>query len=56
MKVKNGIISALTGMMVASMVSTAWAQPPKMKMPTDIPVSITTPNDVRKELSTCGNH
>ena len=38
--------------MAAAFSATAWAKPPKMKMTTDIPVSITTPDKVKTRIGT----
>ncbi len=43
---------ALTGLMVASLTSTAMAESPKMKMTTPIPPEITTPDKVKTRLGT----
>jgi hypothetical protein len=43
MKAKSLIILAVTGLMAASITAALAAQPPKMKMTTDIPASITEP-------------
>jgi hypothetical protein len=51
MKTKQLLTLALT-LMVVSLVTTVWAKPPKMKMTTDIPEAITTPDSVETRLGT----
>jgi hypothetical protein len=52
MKTKHLFTLALVGLMVTSLVATVWAKPPKMKMTTDIPEAITTPDSVATRLGT----
>ena len=42
----------LTGLLATSLVTAAWAGSPKMKMTTDIPQSITTPDNVDTSIGT----
>ena len=42
----------LTVVLIGMMVSVVWAQPPKMKMTTEIPETITTPNKVETRIGT----
>ena len=48
MKAKQLITLFLAGLLVTA----AWAQPPKMKMTTDIPASITAPDKVETSIGT----
>jgi len=50
MKTKYIIALSATGLLMTSLTSMAWAEPPKMKMTTDIPVSITTPDKVKTSI------
>ena len=50
MRTKFIITLSATGLLMASLTSMAWAEPPKMKMTTDIPVSITTPDKVKTSI------
>ena len=52
MKPKSLLILAITGLMAASLATTAWAQSPKLKMTTDIPASITAPDKVETSIGT----
>ncbi len=52
MKPLSATILILTTCLAASLASTAWSAPPKMKMTTDIPASITTPDKVTTSIGT----
>lgn len=51
MKMKSIAILAVTGLLATSLTALA-AQPPKMKMTTDIPASITAPDKVKTSIGT----
>ena len=52
MKAKRPITAAVSVLMTVTMASAVWAQPPKMKMTTDIPGSITAPDKVKTSIGT----
>ena len=52
MKTKSLFTLALTMVMVSGLVTAAWAQPPKMKMTTEIPPGIATPDKLETRLGT----
>jgi hypothetical protein len=52
MKIKSLANMALTGLMVAGLTTAAWAASPKMKMTTDIPGTIITPDSVETRIGT----
>jgi len=52
MKTKHLFTLALVGLMVTSLASSVWAEPPRMKMTTEIPEAITTPDSVETRLGT----
>jgi hypothetical protein len=52
MKARHEITSSLAVLMAVSLATAAWAQPPKMKMTTDIPDSITAPDKVETSIGT----
>lgn len=52
MKTKNLFRLSLTLMMATCLVTTAWAAPPKMKMTTDIPASVITPDTMETRIGT----
>ena len=52
MKIRNLLIPALAVLMTASLAILAWAGSPKMKMTTDIPASITAPDEVKTSIGT----
>ena len=52
MKAKSLTTLALAGLMVSSLMTPVWAGPPKMKMTTDIPASITAPDKVDTSIGT----
>ena len=54
MKAKSLTTLALAGLMVSSLMTPVWAGPPKMKMTTDIPASITAPDEVETSIGTLG--
>jgi len=51
-KTKSLFTLALTMVMVSGLVTAAWAQPPKMKMTTEIPPGIATPDKLETRLGT----
>ena len=52
MKIKSLAIIAVTGLMVASLTTAAWATPPKMQMTTDTPASIMAPDKLETSIGT----
>ena len=52
MNMKSIIILTLAGLIAASITATLAAKPPKMKMTTDIPASITAPDTVPTSIGT----
>jgi len=52
MKTRHLFTLALVGLMVTNLVTTAWAKPPKMKMTTDIPLGIATPDKFETRIGT----
>ncbi|MGB5746295.1 MAG: DUF1254 domain-containing protein, partial [Desulfobacterales bacterium] len=52
MKSRQLFKMALALVMAASLAIPGWAAPPKMKMTTDIPASVTTPDEVKTRLGT----
>ena len=52
MAIKHSILWVLSGFMVIGLVATAWADQPKMKMTTDIPPGIATPDRLKTRLGT----
>ena len=52
MKVKLFTVLAVTGLTVASIASTLAANPPKMKMSTEIPASVITPDKMETSIGT----
>jgi hypothetical protein len=52
MKTKRLFTLALAGLMAVSLASSLWAKPPKMKMTTDIPPGIATPDKVETRIGT----
>ena len=52
MKMKSLAIMAITGLMVASLTTAAWAAPPKYKMTTEIPANVITPDKVETSIGT----
>jgi hypothetical protein len=51
-KTKSLFTLALTMVMVSGLVTAAWAEPPKMKMTTEIPPGIATPDKLETRLGT----
>ncbi len=52
MKTKSLLISLLAGLLAVNLITTVWAQAPRMKMTTDIPTSITAPEKVETAIGT----
>jgi len=52
MKIKLLTTLAVTGLMVASVTTTLAANPPKMKMSTEIPASVITPDKMETSIGT----
>jgi len=52
MKTRHLLTIAVIGLIVATLTATAWAAPPRMKMTTDIPASITAPDKVETSIGT----
>ena len=52
MKTKQLFTIALTLVIVISLVPASWAKPPRMKMTTDIPASVTAPDKVKTSIGT----
>ncbi len=52
MKPSKLMTLAIAGLLVASLIKTTWAAPPKMKMTTPIPPEITTPDKVETSIGT----
>jgi len=52
MKTSKLMNMVLAGLLVSSLAATSWAQSPKLKMTTDIPASITTPDQVSTSIGT----
>ena len=52
MAIEHSILRVLSGFMVIGLVATAWADPPKIKMTTDIPPGIATPDRLETRLGT----
>lgn len=52
MKIKRLFTLGLAGLMMAGFVTVSWAKPPKMKMTTDIPPGIATPDKLETRIGT----
>lgn len=52
MKIKSWFFSTTVALLLISLASTVWAAPPKMKMTTDIPAGIATPDKLETRLGT----
>ena len=52
MRISKLMKIVLTGLLVSSLAAISWAQSPKLKMTTDIPASITTPDKVSTSIGT----
>jgi len=52
MKKANLITTVLAGVMATSLVAVTWAKPPKMKMTTEIPPGIATPDKLETRIGT----
>jgi hypothetical protein len=52
MKTRHLLKIAVIGLIVATLTATSWAAPPRMKMTTDIPASITAPDKVETSIGT----
>ena len=52
MRTENRLACILLASIVIATVNVSWAQPPKMKMTTDIPASITAPDRVKTSIGT----
>jgi len=52
MKTKHVLTLALVGLMMISLVTTVWAKPPKMKMTTETPPGIATPDKLKTRIGT----
>ncbi len=52
MKTKSLLGFAMAGLMATSLVTSAWAAPPKYKMTTDIPANVITPDKMETSIGT----
>lgn len=52
MKTKEFLIKAITGLIIICLATVAWAAPQKMKMTTEIPAGIATPDKLETRLGT----
>ena len=52
MKISKLMNMVLTSLLVSILAATSWAQSPKLKMTTEIPASITTPDQVSTSIGT----
>ena len=52
MKAKQALTVTLVMLMALIMTDNVWAQSPKMKMTTDIPASVTAPDEVKTSIGT----
>lgn len=50
MKTKHLFTMALAGLMVTSLATSVWAQSPKMKMTTEVPEGIATPDKLKTRI------
>jgi len=52
MKARRAITMSLAALLAVSLASATWAQPPKLRMTTDIPESVTAPDKVQTSIGT----